>query len=119
MNQRPDRGALSTEEAFNLWREGEHIVEHPWYQQRRDDYEWAITETLAYLEDHETVRELLQSYLADTFDEALMEAVILCTDGKVLDWQGVEDAAYWRRHAALVQAQAAEAGRGAGRCMSV
>src|SRR5258708_5115428 len=59
MWQRPDHSAISTEEAFNLWQEGEHIVEHPWYQQRRDDYERAITATLAHLNAHTTVRELV------------------------------------------------------------
>jgi hypothetical protein len=105
----------SVEQAFALWREGEQIVEHPWYQQRRDDYERAITATLGRLRGHTTVRELLQAYVSDAVDDAFVEAVILCADGKVLDWQRVEDAAYWRRYAALVQAQAAEAaGEGQG-----
>ena len=105
MNQGPDHSAISTEEAFTLWQEGEHIVEHPWYQQRRDDYERAIAATLARLSAHTTVRELVAGYFADELDDAFAEMVIRCADGRILDWQRVEDAAYWRRFQALLRTQ--------------
>jgi hypothetical protein len=105
MWQRPDHSAISTEEAFSLWQEGEHIVEHPWYQQRRDGYERAITATLARLAAHTTVRALVAGYFADELDDAVVESVIHCADGHILDWQRVEDAAYWRRFQALLRAQ--------------
>ena len=80
-------------------------MEHPWYQQRRDDYERAITATLAHLNAHTTVRELVAGYFADALDEGFVERVIHCADGRVLDWQRVEDAAYWRRFQALLRTQ--------------
>jgi hypothetical protein len=91
-----------TADALDLWRSGErNVTRRTLNADRSDDYRAAVDPVLAHLQRYTTVAELVATYF-DLDDDAWLEALCRRPSGRILNFAGVEDAAYWRRAQELI-----------------
>lgn len=92
--------------ALSLWRDANHQMEGLRREERRAEYELAITAGLSFLRRFTTMQALVRSYFDDVTDDEgkdpFEQAVHRLPSGRILNYGVVEDASYFRRAQELI-----------------